>query len=204
MAGLGRRNRTCTLLISDRWHREHRMIETERLLLRAWRVDDIPSFTAITNTPRMMEHMGGIRTPAEIEDLISRQIAMQASCGLSMWAMEEKMTGALIGICGLRYGGHANTPVSDELEIGWRVAEANWGRGYAREAASASITWGWENTDRPRISAWTAQSNQASWGLMIRLGMARRPDLDFDHPRFKEGHPLQRHITYAIERPHGQ
>jgi hypothetical protein len=36
---------------------------------------------------------------------------------------------------------------------------------------------------------------------MERIGMARRPDLDFAHPKFPPDHPLSRHITYVIERP---
>lgn len=180
------------------------MIETERLWLRGWQNSDKPRFIQIINTARMMEHMGGVKNPAEIEELIDKQIAMQAAHGLSMWAMEDKASGLIIGICGLRYGGHPNTPVSDELEIGWRVAESAWGMGYAREAAEACLTWGWQHTTRTRIAAWTVQSNHASWGLMMRLGMTRRPDLDFDHPRFESGHPLQRHITYVIDRAAGE
>jgi RimJ/RimL family protein N-acetyltransferase len=177
------------------------MIETERLRLRGWQSSDKARFAEITNTPRMMEHMGGVRPLAEVEAFIDKQIAMQAAHGLSMWAMEDKATRLLIGICGLRYGAYPNTPVSDELEIGWRVAESAWRKGYAREAAEASIAWGWQHTAHARIAAWTAQSNFASWGLMVRLGMIRRSDLDFDHPRFEERHPLRRQIAYAIDRP---
>jgi hypothetical protein len=42
--------------------------------------------------------------------------------------------------------------------------------------------------------------NQPSWGLMIGLGMVRRPELDFDHPAFPVGHILCRHIVYALDR----
>lgn len=104
------------------------MIETERLRLRGWRSSDKSRFAEITNTPRVLVHMGGVKPLTEIEDLIDKQIAMQAAHGLSMWAMEDKATRLIIGICGLRYGGHPNTPVSDELEIGWRVAESAWGK----------------------------------------------------------------------------
>ncbi|WP_410492153.1 GNAT family N-acetyltransferase [Bosea sp. 685] len=81
------------------------MIETQRLFLRGWREEDKPRFAEITNTPRMMEHMGGVRSRAEVDELIDRQIATQVAHGLSMWAMEDKASGLVIGICGLRYGG---------------------------------------------------------------------------------------------------
>ena len=50
-----------------------------------------------------------------------------------------------------------------------------------------------------RIIAYTVPQNQASWGLMIGLAMRRREDMDFDHPAFPTGHPLSRHIVYALE-----
>ncbi|HET8611209.1 MAG TPA: GNAT family N-acetyltransferase, partial [Sphingomonas sp.] len=92
-------------------------------------------------------------------------------------------------------------PIIGEIEIGWRLREDAWGQGYAREAAEASFAWGWANLDRGQIVAITVPANERSWGLMERLGMSRRPELDFGHPLFPEGHPLHRHITYAIERP---
>jgi hypothetical protein len=56
--------------------------------------------------------------------------------------------------------------------------------------------------ERKRIgrSLVSAVLNKASWGLMERLDMTRRPDMDFGHPSFEEGHPLHRHIVYVIER----
>ena len=177
------------------------MIETERLLLRPWREEDKPVFHALANTPRMMEHFGGPVRQAKHDAIIDRQIEQQARHGHCMWAVEVRATGELAGVCGLRIGGHPGTPVPEELEIGWRIGEAWWGRGVAREAAEASLAWGWANTDRARISAWTTISNARSWGLMERLGMARRADLDFRHPDYAEDDPFGAMIVYAIERP---
>ncbi|CAN5404155.1 GNAT family N-acetyltransferase [soil metagenome] len=177
------------------------MIETRRLLLRAWREADKPGFRALVNTPAMMAHFGG-PVPRERHDvIIDRQIDQQARHGHCMWAVEERDTGALVGICGVRVGGHAGTSVPEELEIGWRIGESHWGRGYAREAAQASLTWGWRNTDRARVAAWTIAANTRSWGLMERLGMQRRADLDFRHPDFAAGDPFGAMIVYTINRP---
>ncbi len=177
------------------------MIETERLLLRSWREEDKPVFHALANTPRMMEHFGGPVSQAKHDAIIDRQIEQQARHGHCMWAVEVRVTGELAGVCGLRIGGHPGTPVPEELEIGWRIGEAWWGRGVAREAAEASLAWGWANTDRARISAWTTISNRRSWGLMERLGMSRRADLDFRHPDYAEDDSFGAMIVYAIERP---
>ena len=62
----------------------------------------------------------------------------------------------------------------------------------------------WCRQHRPldrRLIAYTVPQNSASRGLMIALGMQRRSDMDFDHPDLPSGHPLRRHITYAVEQP---
>ena len=175
-------------------------IETERLILREWREGDRPAFAAISRDPEVMRHLDGPIDPATSDAMIDRQIAGQAAEGHCFWAVERRDDARLLGYCGLRTGGHPGTGVADELEIGWRIAHAAWGQGYAREAATASLTWGFARGDRARIAAWTVPANTASWGLMRRLGMTARPDLDFAHPKFAAGHPLSRHIVYVIER----
>ena len=178
------------------------MIETERLILRPWREEDKPAFAEIVNTPAMMEYFGGITTRERLDDLIDMQMTKQAQDGHCFWAVTNRHDGALIGICGLRIADHyIDLPISGDLEIGWRIAQPFWGRGVAREAAEASIAWGWRNTAAPRIAAWTMIENTRSWGLMERLGMRRRVDLDFVHPRFEAGNPFGAMIVYAIDRP---
>lgn len=177
------------------------MIETDRLLLRPWREEDKPGFHTLANTPVMMEHFGGPVARAKHDAIIDRQIEQQARHGHCMWAVEIRGSGELAGVCGLRIGGHAGTPVPEELEIGWRIGEKYWGHGVAREAAEASIAWGWENTARPRIAAWTVIGNTRSWGLMERLGMRRRADMDFHHPEYAADDPVGAMIVWAIDRP---
>jgi len=177
------------------------MIETARLCLRPWRSADKPGFHALVNTPAMMVHFGGPVAQAKHDRIIDRQIEQQARFGHCMWAVELRGSGELAGVCGLRIGGHPDTPVPEELEIGWRIGERHWGQGIAREAAEASLAWGWANTARPRIAAWTVIGNARSWGLMERLGMRRRADLDFRHPDYAPADPCGAMIVYAIDRP---
>lgn len=177
------------------------MIATERLLLRSWRDDDVEPFAAMCADAEVMRHLNGIVGQDEAAAIVTRQQALIDEHGHGFWAIERKDDGALLGFCGLRIGGHPDTPVGRELEIGWRLRRDAWGQGYAREAAEASLAWGWANLPHPRVAAWTVPANTASWGLMLRIGMTPRPELDFDHPLFAEGHPLRRHLVYAIDRP---
>jgi len=179
------------------------MIETARLRLRPWTVADRPAFDAAFNTEPMMRHLGGIRSPEKMDAMFERRLSDQARFGHSYWAAQLRDTGELVGSVGIRiasdYGPEA--PVAGMPEIGWRIAEPHWGRGYAREAAEASIAWGWANLDAPAIGAWTTQPNRQSWGLMERLGMTRRADLDFRHHGYPAGDPVGAMIVYLLERP---
>lgn len=177
------------------------MIETDRLILRDWRDADVQPFAAMGRDALVMAHLGALQNRAGTEAAIDRARRSQAQHGHCFWAIERRDDGAFLGFCGLRVGGHPATPVLQVLEIGWRLARAYWHQGYAREAAQASIDWGWAKTDSACITAWTVPANTASWGLMRRLGMTHRPALDFAHPAFAADHPLSAHIVYAIDRP---
>lgn len=176
------------------------MIETARLLLRPWREADREPMHRMGRDPRVMEFLGPLQTRAESDALIDRLVAMQAERGHCFWAIERQNDGMLLGLCGLKYG-PPGTPIANQIEIGWRLHPDVWGAGYAREAAEASLRWGWDHLPCSRIFAITVPANMRSWGLMERLGMQRLPDLDFEHPAVPEGSPLRSHITYVIERP---
>ena len=115
------------------------------------------------------------------------------------WQVES--TDVVGGASCLKIVGEPEIAISSDVEVGWRLREDAWGQGYAAEAARACLEWAWANLDVSRVVAITTPANAPSWRLMERLGMVRRPDLDFAHPRFPAGHPLSRHITYVIERP---
>lgn len=176
-------------------------LETDRLLLRAWREGDVDPFMQALDTPAVTRWLDGPKPRDHYHDLCQRMMREQAMNGHCFWIVERRADGALMGFCGVRRAGHAGTGVHGLLELGWRLGEAHWGQGYAREAAQAAIDWC--RAHRPgdaRIIAYTVPGNRGSWGLMARLGMARRPELDFDHPAFPIGHALCRHIVYALDR----
>lgn len=178
------------------------MIGTARLRLRPWTEADKPAFHDVVDTPAMMAYFGGVAPRAEVDALLDRQMGGQAEHGFSMWAVDHRADGSLAGICGLRRSRvYAGTPVDNELEIGWRIGEGYWGQGIAREAAQASLAWGWANQPDRRIAAWVHPDNARSWGLMLRLVMARRPELDFHHPLHAADDPIGTCIVYAIDRP---
>src|SRR3546814_973320 len=116
------------------------------------------------------------------------------------WALERQQDSALLGLCGLKHG-PPDTPIATCVEIGWRLRSDAWGAGYAREAAEASIAWGWANLACDAIHAITTVANVRSRGLLERLGMKRLPDMDFDHPAVPADSPLRPHVTHVLYYP---
>lgn len=164
------------------------MIETERLLLRNWREEDFEEFVARTNNPGVMRWLGGVKDPELLrERLASRFLAWQEQRGFTFWALERKGSGALLGFCGLKLSDDPGSPVEGEYEVGWRLREDAWGQGYAKEAAIASLDAAFHRFGAERVAALTVEGNRPSWGLMERLGMRRRPDLDYEGPDWAEG-----------------
>jgi RimJ/RimL family protein N-acetyltransferase len=176
------------------------MIATERLLLRRWEERDRPVFYAHCADPEVMRYFPATMTPTEVDETIDRQNGFHDEYGYCFWAVEERASGAMLGFCGLKPGAEG-TPLENEVEIGWRFGRRYWGQGFAREAALASLDWGFVNLGIDRIGAITVPANVRSWGLMERVGMVRAVNQDFDHPVIADTSPLKRHITYWKTRP---
>jgi len=174
------------------------MIETERLVLRDWREEDAEPFIRHTNTPAVMRWLGGVQTEEVARQAIEgRVVRWQRERGFTFWVVERKDDRALLGFCGLKLADTEGSPIEGEYEVGWRLREDAWGQGYAKEAAIASLDHAFGQLGAVRVVAVTYKENGPSWGLMERLGMKRREDLDFDDPRYPELNPT---IVYSIAR----
>ena len=174
------------------------MIETERLVMRSWREEDVVPFQRICSDPEVMATLG----PSLDIDATAARIAWmrghEAANGHCFWALERQSDARLIGWCGVIRGDMA--PVADKVEIGWRLARDCWGAGYASEAARGAAAWTFKNLPDDEIRAITWQDNVRSRAVMERLGMQYCADLDFDHPKLAKDDPLRPHVTYSLSR----
>jgi RimJ/RimL family protein N-acetyltransferase len=175
------------------------MIETARLVLRDWREEDLDPFVRHTNTPAVMRWLGGVQDPEALKARWrERVMAWQESLGFTYWALERRADGELLGFCGLKL---ADAPGGEAIaglhEIGWRLREDAWGQGYAKEAAIATLDFAFDRLAAPTVVALTVPGNAASWGLMERLGLRRRHDLDYWDTRF--GEELNPTLVYDME-----
>lgn len=171
--------------------------ETERLRLRTWDPEDLDEFICHTNTEGVMRWLGGVRTRKWHEAAFGRIGRYQRDHGHTFWIVERKSDGAMLGFCGLKRVNSEGSPFTGDFEVGWRLREDAWGQGYAKEAAIESLDLAFGRFGAPHVVALTVGQNEASQGLMKRLGMTRRPDLDFTSADLPP--ELNPEIVYRIE-----
>jgi ribosomal-protein-alanine N-acetyltransferase len=174
-------------------------LETDRMILRRWRPEDIKPFSKITADPKVMEFFPSTLSETETEALIKTMEEKFDSNGFCFWATELKATQELIGFVGLNIPGY-ETPFTPCVEIGWRLGYSHWGQGYAPEAAKASLEFGFKKLGLREIVSFTAEKNFRSRRVMEKIGMRYCPEDDFDHPNVPEKHPLRKHVLYRLLR----
>jgi RimJ/RimL family protein N-acetyltransferase len=174
-------------------------LRTARLRLRAWHDGDLGAFAALCADPVVMEYLRPVDSRAASDAIAAQVRAHFDRHGFGFWIVERTDGAAVIGVVGLAHVGFV-APFTPAIEIGWRLAPAQWGRGYAAEAAAAALDDGFGRLDLDEIVAFTVPANQRSQRLMARLGMTRDPEDDFDHPRVPPSDPLRRHVLYRIRR----
>jgi ribosomal-protein-alanine N-acetyltransferase len=174
------------------------VLRTERLRLRPWRKEDREAFVVMMEDPRMTEFLPR-RDRKGYDAWVDRMQAHFLEHGFGFWAVEVAGGAPFVGCVGLLHVGFTAhfTPC---IEVGWRLAPDAWGRGYATEAALASLRYGFETLGEGEIVAFTIPANARSIRVMERLGMARRPEDDFDHPNLPPGDRLRRHVLYRLPR----
>lgn len=176
------------------------MIETERLVLRAYREEDRDAFAALTGDPRVGYWVANVLDRAKSDATMDRLNAHIADHGYGLWGVARKTDDKIVGLCGLDPIAEGDLPVGPGVEMAWRMIPEVWRQGLASEAAAAALAWGMANLDTSEILAFTADTNLASQGVMRAIGMKADPARDFDHPRLAADHPLLRHVVYVARR----
>ncbi len=144
-----------------------------------------------------MEHLGGPLSAAGTRKLVRWLHQQQSDYGTTFWFVERKSDDQFLGFCGVVRVDEDDSTVLGCLEIGWRFRNDCWGHGFAKEAAIASLHHAFTPKEAQlRIVSRTSLDNQASWGLMRRLGMKHDPRLDYVD---KHGDPLIVHVLTYVD-----
>jgi ribosomal-protein-alanine N-acetyltransferase len=166
------------------------ILETDRLVLRPWTIEDAKEGLTIYGDAEVMHflHRPPLQTVEEVRNLLeTRPIAQYREHGFSFWAVVEKATGRVIGSCGLKY--LDNGPL---IEVGYHLARSAWGKGYATEAAKASVRYGFDQLQLQRIVGVVDPLNFASQRVLEKSGLTYQG----------MGHYYNHDVrVYAVERP---
>ena len=119
--------------------------------------------------------------------------------GFGLWAVEARESSAFIGFVGLMTL-KFQAEFTPAVEVGWRLARDAWGHGYATEAATASLAFGFDRVGLDEVVSTASLLNVRSQRVMQRIGMHHDTAADYDHPSQPPGHPLQRHMLYRMHR----
>jgi RimJ/RimL family protein N-acetyltransferase len=174
-------------------------LRTERLILRTWQPGDRESFAELNADPVVMEHFPAPLTHAQSDRFADRIEDWWRVNGWGLWAVQIAEDQSFAGFVGLNRAEFA-APFNPAVEVGWRLAQQHWGRGYATEAARAALGYGFQELDLLEIVSFTSTTNTRSQRVMAKLGMQRDPGDDFDHPGIASGDRLRRHVLYRLTR----
>ena len=156
-------------------------IETDRLVLRLWRDEDLEPFAQMSADPEVMRWLGGVLTLDQVQAYKVRADTSFAELGMCRMVIERRADGAFVGSCGLMPG-HESVPFVPSTDVGWRLARSAWGQGYASEALAALVDVVFALTFAPRIHARAATSDVALAQVLAKQGFLDAGEETIDAP----------------------
>ena len=148
---------------------------TERLRLRRITLGDLPALIEISTDPRTNAHRpGGAPAPGQSRELLREFVADWDREGFGYWVVEHQ--GEVIGIAGVKPVSVTGAPC---WNLYYRFAPESWGQGLAAEAATTAVAVARQREPQRPVVARTRPSNRAAIRLAERIGLIRRPDLDW-------------------------
>lgn len=152
------------------------ILETERLILRDFVAEDWQAVLTYQSNPHYLRYYAwATRTPNDVQEFVAMFLKQQTQSPRIKYQLAAtlKSSGELIGNCGIRM----NSPNAVEADIGYEIDPAHWGRGYATEAASAMIHYGFTELKVHRIWASCIAENVGSARVLEKLGMRQEGHL---------------------------
>jgi RimJ/RimL family protein N-acetyltransferase len=162
-------------------------IETDRLLLRSFGPDDVDEMLDVYGDADVMRFIpGGVLDARATARMLAAYASAQATRGYAVWGIVLKSTGRLIGDAGFNVFAETGEP-----ELGYSLARATWGNGYASEAARGCLDAAFAHLGCARVVALVDVDNAASHQVATRIGMQRLETIQ------AHGRP---HVLYATAR----
>jgi RimJ/RimL family protein N-acetyltransferase len=177
----------------------HVVLETDRLILRRFTPDDVDALVALDADPEVMRYLSGGRpTPREVieGERLPRYLAYHAAGdAFGYWAAIERSSGAFLGWFHFR----PSEGRSSDVELGYRLRRAAWGKGYATEGSRALIHKGFTDLGVRRVVAETMAVNIASPRVMEKAGLTLVRTFQQEWPEPIEG-TERGDVEYALRK----
>ena len=144
------------------------VFETPRLILRQFTEDDAPLILQLNSDPEIVKyvHELPLKTEEQAKKILRDTILPQYKNNLGRWAIHTKENMEFIGWCGLKY-----RPEPDDIDLGYRLMQKAWGKGFATEAAQHTLEYGFKTLNLKLITARAHIENIASIKVLEKLGM---------------------------------
>jgi len=172
-------------------------IETQRLLLRHWEKSDLEAFILMNANADVMRYFPDILNAEETKSFYDSIQQGFSEYGYGLYAVEKKGNGCFMGFIGFHWA-RFDADFCPCVEIGWRLDNRYWGKGYATEGAKACLEYGFEKLAFDEVVSFTAVENMPSQRVMQKIGM--QFEGYFDHPKVTVGNPLRPHVLYRINK----
>jgi ribosomal-protein-alanine N-acetyltransferase len=167
--------------------------QTPRLILREMLPTDAPGMFELDSDPDVHRYLGNnpIKTIKEAQQVIAFIRQQYASYGIGRWAVIEKATGDFTGWAGLKFTTEERNGHNNYYDVGYRFIKRYWGRGYATEAAIASVNYGFDVLKLDELFGMADVENIASNKALQKAGLKYVED--FDHAGI-------RHSWYRLQK----
>lgn len=146
----------------------HIILQTPRLILRRFTEADAPLILSLNSDPDVVKylHEPTLESEAHAAEILQDIILPQYKNNLGRWAIHVKNGMDFIGWCGLKYRSEI-----DEIDLGYRLMQKAWGKGYATEAAKHTLEYGLNTLNLKEIKACAHIENAASIKILEKIGM---------------------------------
>ena len=153
-------------------------IETERLYLREFTIDDAQLLIDLNSDINVTRYTGDgpVKDIEEAKRILTEIIFPQYKNKIGRWAVHLKSTNEFIGWCVLKY-----LVETGETDLGYRFFKKYWGNGYATESARAVLDYGVKYMKLKNIIARAAKENPTSINVIKKMGMVYLKDDLCDH-----------------------
>lgn len=168
---------------------------SERLGFRNWIEEDIQKMADINNNPNVMEFFPSVQTAVQTQRFVKRMQLQFEEKNYCYFAVDFLEHDTFIGFIGLS-DKDFESDFTPSVDIGWRLSETHWYKGYATEGALACLKYGFNQLKLKEIIATTPSINLKSEEVMKKIGMTKIKN--FDHPLLLDDERLRDCLLYSI------